>query len=99
MTAAFVIIAALREPDGSPGRPAGGRGPDDPGRGPTPGSGQGQMVDVSMADGALSWLAMVAGAYFADAPVPHRRELPLAGPLVCYRPHARAARWGSLGAL
>src|SRR5258706_15962670 len=27
-------------------------------------SGQGQFVDVSMADGALSWLAMVAGRYF-----------------------------------
>ncbi len=30
--------------------------------GPLKGSGEGQMVDVSMADGALSWLAMVAGA-------------------------------------
>ena len=29
-------------------------------------SGEGQFVDVSMADGALSWLAMVAGRYFAD---------------------------------
>ncbi len=29
-------------------------------------SGEGQMVDVSMADGALSWLAMVAGRYFCD---------------------------------
>ena len=29
-------------------------------------SGEGQLVDVSMADGALSWLAMVAGRYFAD---------------------------------
>ena len=45
--AAFGILAALRERDGAPGRP---------------GSGEGQLVDVSMADGALSWLAMVAGA-------------------------------------
>ena len=29
-------------------------------------SGEGQFVDVSMADGALSWLAMVAARYFAE---------------------------------
>ncbi len=29
-------------------------------------SGEGQMVDISMADGALSWLALVAGRYFCD---------------------------------
>jgi crotonobetainyl-CoA:carnitine CoA-transferase CaiB-like acyl-CoA transferase len=64
-----------------------------------PGSGQGQMVDVSMADGALSWLAMVAGAYLADGNVPRRGELPLAGSLVCYRPYECADGWVSLGAL
>ena len=57
------------------------------------------MVDVSMADGALSWLAMVAGAYFADGEVPHRGELPLAGSLICYRPYECADGWVSLGAL
>ena len=30
-------------------------------------SGEGQLVDVSMADGALSWLAMVAARYLAEA--------------------------------
>src|SRR5207237_8091585 len=30
-------------------------------------SGEGQLVDVSMADGALSWLAMVAARSFCDA--------------------------------
>ena len=45
LMAAFGILAALRERDGAPERP---------------GSGEGQIVDVSMADGALSWLAMVA---------------------------------------
>ncbi len=45
LMAAFGILAALRERDGGGGRP---------------GSGEGQLVDVSMADGALSWLAMVA---------------------------------------
>src|SRR5256714_5941254 len=33
-------------------------------------SGQGQLVDVSMADGSLSWLALVAGRFFADRVVP-----------------------------
>ncbi len=57
------------------------------------------MVDVSMADGALSWLAMVAASYFADGNVPRRGDLPLAGALVCYRPYECADGWVSLGAL
>jgi alpha-methylacyl-CoA racemase len=84
LMAAFGIMAALRERDGSPGKA---------------GSGEGQVVDVSMADGALSWLAMVAGAYFADGTVPRRGDLPLAGSLVCYRPYECADGWVSLGAL
>src|SRR6478609_9488513 len=87
--AAFGILAALRERDGGPARPGSG----------SPGSGEGQMVDVSMADGALSWLAMVAGAYLADGVVPRRGELPLAGSLICYRPYECADGWVSLGAL
>jgi alpha-methylacyl-CoA racemase len=84
LMAAFGIMAALRERDGSPGRA---------------GSGEGQMVDVSMSDGALSWLAMVAAAYFADGVVPRRGDLPLAGSLVCYRPYECADGWVTLGAL
>jgi crotonobetainyl-CoA:carnitine CoA-transferase CaiB-like acyl-CoA transferase len=84
LMAAFGIMAALRERDGSAVHS---------------GSGEGQLVDVSMADGALSWLAMVAGAYFADGNVPRRGELPLAGSLVCYRPYECADGWVSLGAL
>jgi alpha-methylacyl-CoA racemase len=84
LMAALGIMAALRERDGSPAHP---------------GSGEGQMVDVSMADGALSWLAMVAGAYFADGAVPARGELPLAGSLICYRPYECSDGWVSLGAL
>ena len=64
-------------------------------------SGEGQLVDVSMFDGSLAWLAMVA------AQLPRRRRscrraatLELGGRLVCYRPvrlpgrlgHARRAR-------
>jgi crotonobetainyl-CoA:carnitine CoA-transferase CaiB-like acyl-CoA transferase len=84
LMAAFGIMAALRERDGGPGHP---------------GSGEGQLVDVSMADGALSWLAMVAGSYFADGNVPRRGELPLAGSLTCYRPYECSDGWVSLGAL
>jgi alpha-methylacyl-CoA racemase len=63
------------------------------------GSGQGQMVDVSMADGALSWLAMVAGQYFVDGVVPRRGEQMLAGSVLCYRPYECADGWVTLGAL
>jgi alpha-methylacyl-CoA racemase len=62
-------------------------------------SGEGQLVDVSMADGALSWLAMVAARYFADGVAPRRGELELAGGLLCYRPYRCADGWVSLGAL
>jgi crotonobetainyl-CoA:carnitine CoA-transferase CaiB-like acyl-CoA transferase len=62
-------------------------------------SGEGQLVDVSMADGALSWLAMVAARYFAEGAPPHRGELELAGSLVCYRPYACADGHVTLGAL
>ncbi len=90
LMAAFGIMAALRERDGTPARE---------GRPGCEGSGEGQIVDVSMADGALSWLAMVAGAYFADGSVPRRGGLPLAGSLICYRPYECADGWVSLGAL
>jgi alpha-methylacyl-CoA racemase len=89
LMAAFGILAALRERDGIPARPSGAR----------PGSGEGQVVDVSMADGALSWLSMVAAAYFADGNTPHRGELLLAGSVICYRPYECADGWVTLGAL
>jgi len=83
LMAAFGILAALRERDGGGARSR------------SSGSGEGQLVDVSMSDGALSWLAMVAAAYFADGNVPRRGDLPLAGSLVCYRPYETAgSRWG-----
>jgi alpha-methylacyl-CoA racemase len=91
LMAAFGIMAALCERDGAPARD--GRGP------ARAGSGEGQIVDVSMADGALSWLAMVAAAHFAEGSVPHRGDLPLAGSLICYRPYECADGWVTLGAL
>jgi crotonobetainyl-CoA:carnitine CoA-transferase CaiB-like acyl-CoA transferase len=63
-------------------------------------TGEGQVVDVAMADGALSWLAMVAARYFADGEVPARGGLELAGAIVCYRPYACAdGGWMTLSAL
>ena len=62
-------------------------------------SGEGQLVDVSMADGALSWLAMVAGKFFADGVAPGRGDLELAGRYLCYRPYACSDGDVSLGAL
>jgi alpha-methylacyl-CoA racemase len=62
-------------------------------------SGEGQFVDVSMADGSLSWLSMVAARYFAEQRVPHRGDLELAGSIVCYRPYACKDGWVTLGAL
>jgi alpha-methylacyl-CoA racemase len=46
-------------------------------------SGEGQVVDVSMFDGALSWLALVAAKYLADGEPPRRGDLELAGRLFC----------------
>jgi crotonobetainyl-CoA:carnitine CoA-transferase CaiB-like acyl-CoA transferase len=62
-------------------------------------SGEGQLVDASMADGALSWLTMVAAQYFADGVAPVRGGLPLAGSLICYRPYACSDGYVTLGAL
>ena len=62
-------------------------------------SGEGQLVDISMADGALSWLAMVAARMLAEGAAPQRGALELAGGLVCYRPYRCADGWVTLGAL
>ena len=62
-------------------------------------SGEGQHVDVAMADGALSWLALVAARVLAGGEVPARGRDALAGGLVCYRPYACADGWITLGAL
>jgi alpha-methylacyl-CoA racemase len=62
-------------------------------------SGEGQVVDVSMADGALSWLAMVAGAYLCDDEVPKRGDGQLTGRFVCYLPYEAADGYVTMGAL
>src|SRR5947209_3363240 len=62
-------------------------------------SGQGQMVDCSMFDGSLSWLAMLAAEAFATGRAPRRGELGLAGRYNCYRPYECADGYVTLGAL
>jgi alpha-methylacyl-CoA racemase len=62
-------------------------------------SGEGQLVDVSMFDGSLAWLAMVAARYLAEGQAPERGGLELAGSLICYRPYECKDGWVTLGAL
>jgi alpha-methylacyl-CoA racemase len=62
-------------------------------------SGEGQFVDISMKDGALSWLAMDAARVLSGQPAPARGGTPLAGGLICYRPYRCADGWVTLGAL
>jgi alpha-methylacyl-CoA racemase len=62
-------------------------------------SGEGQLVDISMADGALSWLAMTAAAYFAGGSVPAPGRGELTGGLICYRTYRCADGWVAFGAL
>jgi alpha-methylacyl-CoA racemase len=62
-------------------------------------SGEGQMVDISMTDGSLAWLAMEAGRYFGSGEVPKRGEVMLSGGIICYRPYEAADGWVTCGAL
>ena len=62
-------------------------------------TGEGQFVDVSMTDGAQSWLAMVAGQFLCDGNVPTRGTGMLNGGVACYLPYECADGWVSVGAL
>jgi alpha-methylacyl-CoA racemase len=62
-------------------------------------SGEGQMVDISMTDGALAWLAMEAGRYFGSGEVPKRGDIMLSGGIICYRPYEAKDGWITCGAL
>jgi len=62
-------------------------------------SGEGQLVDCSMFDGSLSWLAMVAAELFGSGRAPRRGALALGGALACYRPYRCADGYVTLGAL
>jgi crotonobetainyl-CoA:carnitine CoA-transferase CaiB-like acyl-CoA transferase len=62
-------------------------------------SGEGQLVDVSMFDGSLSWLALVAARQLCDGGAPERGRGELSGGLICYRPYECSDGWVTLGAL
>ncbi len=62
-------------------------------------TGEGQFVDVSMFDGALSWLAMPAAQGMLEGASPKRGDVALAGSLMCYRPYACSDGHVALGAL
>jgi alpha-methylacyl-CoA racemase len=62
-------------------------------------SGEGQLVDVSMTDGALAWLAMVAAAFLCDGRVPGRGDGQLNGGFLCYYPYEASDGWVTCGAL
>ncbi len=63
-------------------------------------SGEGQVVDVSMFDGALAFLAMTAAQTLLDGAAPRRGLLPLSGLFACYRPYeTRDGGWVACGAL
>ena len=62
-------------------------------------SGEGQLVDVSMTDGSLAWLVMVAAQYLCDGVVPQRGGGSLSGGIACYLPYEAADGWVTCGAL
>ena len=62
-------------------------------------SGEGQLVDVSMTDGSLAWLAMVAAQYLCDGAVPQRGRGSLNGGIACYLPYDASDGWVTCGAL
>jgi alpha-methylacyl-CoA racemase len=57
-------------------------------------SGEAQFVDIAMADGALSWLPLLAAK-----PSSRRGGLTLGGGILCYRPYRCADGYVALGAL
>jgi alpha-methylacyl-CoA racemase len=61
-------------------------------------TGEGQVVDVSMAHGALAWLGPLAADAVAGG-TPRRGELALGGGVLCYRVYRCSDGWVSLGAL
>lgn len=59
---------------------------------------KGANLDISMTDGAMSWLAMPAASALAGD-VRRRGDVDLAGKWACYMPYEAADGWVSCGAL
>jgi len=62
-------------------------------------TGEGDFCDVSMADGALSWLTIHAGNFVATGEDPERELMHLSGRFPCYRVYPAADGYLSVGAL
>jgi len=63
-------------------------------------TGEGRFVDISMMDGAMSWLGMHAAGYFMDGIGPKRGQMRLAGRLAGYRLYRCGdGRYVTVGAL
>jgi crotonobetainyl-CoA:carnitine CoA-transferase CaiB-like acyl-CoA transferase len=62
-------------------------------------TGEGDFCDVSMMDGAASWLSIHAGSFVASGEVPERERMHLSGEHPCYRIYPAADGWLTVGAL
>ena len=62
-------------------------------------TGAGDLCDISMMDGAASWLTIHAAAYVATGEVPEREQMHLSGRYPCYRIYPAADGWLTVGAL
>lgn len=63
-------------------------------------TGKGQMVDISMLDGVISWLPTLLPGFLATNEHPKRGELVLSGKLACYEVYqTKDEKWLSVGAL
>jgi crotonobetainyl-CoA:carnitine CoA-transferase CaiB-like acyl-CoA transferase len=61
---------------------------------------KGQFIDISMTDGAISWLSIHAGKYFADKIVPTPGKMLLSREFPCYQIYpTKDKRYVTLGAL
>jgi crotonobetainyl-CoA:carnitine CoA-transferase CaiB-like acyl-CoA transferase len=63
-------------------------------------TGRGRFLDISMMDGAMSWLGFHAAGYFIDGVPPKRGQMRLNGKLACYRVYKCAdGKYVTVGAL
>ncbi|WP_085426867.1 CaiB/BaiF CoA transferase family protein [Sporosarcina ureae] len=63
-------------------------------------TGKGQMVDISMMDGAISWMPTFFPNFLASRQESKRGELDLSGKLACYAVYeTKDQKWLSVGAL
>jgi crotonobetainyl-CoA:carnitine CoA-transferase CaiB-like acyl-CoA transferase len=62
-------------------------------------TGAGDFCDVSMMDGAMSWLSIHAGEFVATGEVPQREAMHLSGRYPCYRIYPASDGYVTVGAL